>query len=120
MKSVLVIEDDLNIARAEEMILSSQFKVHLAHDGEDGLKKASEVKPDIIVLDLMLPKIGGLEICKRIRQHPGLRHTKVVMVTAKNQPSDELKGMGFGADDYIMKPFEADELLHVVNQVMNE
>ena len=111
MKSVLIIEDDLNIARAEEMILSSKFNVHHAEDGEQGMIKALEIKPDLIVLDLMLPKIGGLEICKKLRQHPELKNAKIVMVTAKNQPMDELKGMDTGADDYIMKPFRANQLL---------
>jgi DNA-binding response OmpR family regulator len=119
-KSVLIIEDDENIAKAEELILMSKFNVHIAKDGEEGLRKAEEVKPDLIVLDLMMPNIGGIEVCKKIREHEQLKGTKIVMVTAKDQRRDELKGMGVGADDYIMKPFEADELLHVVNQVLKE
>ena len=118
-KNVLIIEDDENIAKAEELILMNDFNVHTAKDGEEGLKKAKELKPDLIVLDLMLPKIGGIELCKQIRSQEDLKGTKIVMVTAKNQPKDELKGMGTGADDYIMKPFEADELIHVINQVLN-
>ena len=102
------------------MVLSNDFNVHLAHDGEHGLQKALELKPDLIILDLMLPKINGLELCAKFRGNPSLQHTKVVMVTAKDQPHDELKGLDYGANDYIMKPFEADELLHVVNQVMKE
>ena len=119
-KSVLIIEDDENIAKAEELILMSDFNVHIAKDGEEGLKKAEEIKPDLIVLDLMLPNIGGIEVCKKIREHEQLKDTKIVMVTAKDQRKDELKGMGTGADDYIMKPFEADELIHVINQVLNK
>ena len=95
------------------------YNVHIAKDGEEGLKKAKEVKPDLIVLDLMMPKIGGIELCKQIRKDEELKATKIVMVTAKDQQRDEVKGMETGADDYIMKPFEADELLHVVKQVFN-
>ena len=119
-KSVLIIEDDENIAKAEEPILMSDFKVHIAKDGEEGLKKAKEVKPDLVVLDLMMPNIGGIEVCRQIRADEELASTKIVMVTAKDQQKDEVKGMGTGADDYIMKPFEADELLHVINQVLKE
>ena len=118
-KSVLIIEDDENIAKAEELILMSDFNVHIAKNGEEGLQKAREIKPDLIVLDLMLPRIGGVDVCRRIRSDDEIAKTKIVMVTAKDQPKDELKGMNVGADDYIMKPFEADELMHVVNQVLN-
>ena len=117
-KSVLIIEDDENIAKAEELILMNDFNVHVAKDGEEGLQKAKELKPDILVLDLMMPKMGGIEVCKRIREDEEIKDTKIVMVTAKNQQRDETKGMETGADDYIMKPFEADELIHVVNQVL--
>ncbi|MBD3248972.1 response regulator [Candidatus Woesearchaeota archaeon] len=119
-KNVLVIEDDENIARAHEMILSEDFNVHVAEDGEKGLAKAKEIKPDLVILDLMLPKIHGIDVCKSIKSDEGMKNTKVVMVTAKDQPKDELKGMDTGADDYIMKPFEADELKHVINQVLEK
>ncbi len=117
-KNVLIIEDDENIAKAEELILMNDFNVHIAKDGEEGLKKAEEVKPDLIVLDLMMPGVGGIEVCKKIREHEQLKDIKIVMVTAKDRGRDELKGMNTGADDYIMKPFEADELMHVINQVL--
>lgn len=119
-KNILIIEDDENIAKAEELILMSDFNVHLAKDGKEGLSKAKEIKPDLIILDLMLPKIGGIDVCKNIREDSDIKSTKIVMVTAKNQERDELKGMDTGADDYIMKPFEADELMHVVNQVLKQ
>ena len=119
-KNLLIIEDHENIAKAQELILQDQFNVHIAADGEQGLEKAKSIKPDLIILDLMLPKIGGLDVCKMIRQNDEIKNTKIVMVTAKNQSIDEIKGMDTGADDYIMKPFEADELLHVVSQVLKE
>ncbi|MDP7323839.1 MAG: response regulator [Candidatus Woesearchaeota archaeon] len=119
-KSVVIVEDDENIARAQELILSANFNVHIAKDGEEGLQAVKEKKPDLVVLDLMLPKMGGMEVCKSIRSDEEIKHTKIVMVTAKNQEKDESDGMDLGADDYIMKPFEADELLHVINQVLNK
>jgi len=118
-KKVLIIEDEPNIARAEAIILGTQYQIHQAYDGKEGLKKAKELKPDLIILDLMLPKRGGYDLCFNIRQDKELEKTKIVMVTAKNQVIDEDKGMLIGANDYIMKPFEPEELLHVVNQVLN-
>ena len=118
-KSVVIVEDDKNIAKAQALILGQEFDIHMAHDGEEGHKLIKEVKPHIVILDLMLPKLHGHEICKKIKQDPELASTKVVMVTAQNQTKDEIAGMDLGADDYIMKPFEAMELKHVINQVIN-
>lgn len=119
-RDVLIIEDERAIAEAEAIILGEQFNVHHAFDGKEGMKKAKKLKPDVIILDLMLPKRGGYDLCYTIRQDRDLKDTKIVMVTAKNQGVDEDKGMLVGADDYIMKPFEPEELLHVVMQVLNE
>jgi len=119
-KDVLIIEDEPHIAKAEAIILGDDFNVHHAYDGEEGIKLAKQVKPHLIILDLMLPKRGGYDICFSLRQNPELKHTRIIMVTAKNQDIDEDKGMLVGADDYLMKPFEPEELLHVVRQVMFE
>jgi len=118
--SLVIVEDEKPIAKAEEIILKEIYDVHLAHDGEAGWSKILEVRPDLVVLDVMMPKMNGFELCRRIRDDDRLATTKIVMVTAKNQEKDELKGMGLGADDYIMKPFEPVELLHVVRQVLKE
>ena len=118
--SIVIVEDEVNIANAEKLILQAEYDVHLAHDGEEGLRLIKEVKPTLVVLDLMLPKMSGVEICKQIRADAALKGTKVVMVTAKNEDRDEQEGMDTGADDYIMKPFEPVELRHVVNQVLKE
>ena len=117
-KSVLIIEDDKNIADAQKLILEEEFDVHQAFDGDEGLRKARELKPDLIILDLMLPKVHGMNVCREIKKDSSLSSSKIVMVTAKNEEIDELKGMNIGADDYIMKPFEAEELKHVINQVL--
>lgn len=118
MKKLLIVEDEPHIANAERIILQDGFEVHLAADGEEGLAKALELLPDVIVLDLMLPRMNGYEVCRRIRADHRLKHAKIVMVTAKNHDRDESRGMETGADDYIMKPFEPLELMHVVNQVL--
>ena len=120
-KSIVIIEDEENIANAEKMILADMFNanIHVAKTGEEGFKFVKKLKPMLVVLDLMLPGMSGFDVCKQIRQDSQIKDTKIVMVTAKNQQIDELKGMELGADDYIMKPFEIDELKHVVTQVLN-
>ena len=117
-KTILIVEDDVHIAQAQKLILENEFNIHLAADGEEGLSKAKEIKPDLVILDLMMPKMGGLEVCKHIRTDDSISAMKIVMVTAKNQDQDELRGMEHGADDYIMKPFEADELKHIIKQIL--
>jgi len=118
-KNILIIEDEENIANAQKLILQDEFNVYHAKDGKEGLEKAKKLKPDLIILDLMMPKIDGIEVCRRIRADKSLASLKIIMVTAKDKPMDESTGMEIGADDYIMKPFEAEELRHVVNQVLN-
>ena len=119
-KTVVIVEDEKPIAEAERLILEAEYTVHLVHDGEKAIDRISAVKPDLVILDLMLPKKSGIEVCKTIRSNKNLSHTKVVMVTAKNTNKDELKGLDTGADDYIMKPFEPIELLHISRQVLKQ
>ena len=117
-KTVVIVEDEIPIALAERLILQDEYTVHLAHDGDQALTTINKVKPDVVILDWMMPKKNGLEVCQAIRANAALKHTKVVMVTAKNTPRDEFIGITNGADDYIAKPFEPIELLHVTKQVL--
>ncbi len=118
-KTLVIVEDEPNIAKAEKLILEELYNVHIANDGEVGLSKIREIIPDLVVLDVMMPKISGFEVCKAIRSDKRLSEVKIVMVTAKNQNKDEQTGLDLGADDYIMKPFEPEELLHVINQTLS-
>ena len=118
MKKVLIIEDEKHVADAQRMILEEYYHTRVAHDGETGLKMAKTVKPDLIVLDLMLPKRGGYDVCFNLRQDEVLRNVKILMVTAKNQPIDKDKGVLVGADDYLTKPFEADDFLNRVHSLL--
>lgn len=117
-KKVLIIEDEQNIANAQALILGEAYEVHHAFDGDEGLKKARQLRPHLVILDLMLPKRNGYDVCFNLRQNPSLKNTKIVMITAKNQKIDEDKGMFIGADSYITKPFEPEQLLDVVGQLM--
>ena len=118
VKKVLIIEDEANVARAEQLILQDHFQTHIAGDGETGLEMAKKLKPDLIVLDLMLPKRGGYDICFNLRQDDALKAIKILMVTAKNQQIDKNKGLMVGADDYLTKPFEASHLLERVHNLL--
>ena len=117
-KKALIIEDEKHIADAQGIILGNLYDVHFAYDGEAGLKKAKEVIPDLIVLDLMLPNRGGYDVCFNLRQDDSLKHVKVLMVTALNQNIDKEKGEMVGTDKYLTKPFEPEELLSAVGGLL--
>lgn len=110
MSSILVIEDDPIIRQTVEYSLRrSGFEVRSAADGDTGLELAGRVKPDLVLLDLMLPGMDGYEIAERLRQ--GDKETAIIMVTALDEERDKVRGLDAGADDYITKPFSMDELL---------
>ena len=121
---LLMIEDDARLAQMVAQYLSqSGFQVALAPDGRSGLAHLQghhgEAPPDLVVLDLMLPDIDGLEVCRRIRALPGsAAQTPVLMLTAKGDPMDRIIGLEIGADDYLPKPFEPRELLARIRAVL--
>lgn len=119
-KKILIVEDEKNIAKAEGIILGKDHDIHYAEDGEIAMQKAEEILPDVIILDLMLPKRGGYDVCFSLRQHDQLKNSKIIMVTAKNQPIDRAKGMFIGADHYITKPFLPEELREAVRKVLDQ
>ncbi len=108
-KKILIIEDELSIAELEKDYLElSDFEVDIESDGEKGLKKALEGNYDLYLLDLMLPGIDGFDICKEIRT---VKDAPVLMVSARKEDIDKIRGLGLGADDYITKPFSPSELV---------
>jgi len=109
MKKILIIEDDLNIQEIEKDYLeANSFSVSTAADGESGLNLALNNDFDLVLLDIMLPKLDGLEVCRRIR---AVKDIPILLVSAKKEELDKIKGLGFGADDYIVKPFSPGELV---------
>ena len=106
---ILIIEDEVSIAELEKDYLElSGFEVDMEHSGDTGLEKALKKDFDLIILDLMLPGIDGFEICRRIREK---KNIPVLMVSAKKEDIDKIRGLGMGADDYITKPFSPSELV---------
>ena len=109
MSKILIIEDEVSIAELEKDYLElSGFEVDMEHSGDTGLDKALKNDFDLIILDLMLPGIDGFEICRRIREQ---KNIPVLMVSAKKEDIDKIRGLGLGADDYIVKPFSPSELV---------
>ncbi len=109
MSKILIIEDENAIAELEKDYLElSDFEVEIENDGSAGLKKALENDYDLFILDLMLPGTDGFEICKEIREK---KNTPVIMVSAKKDDIDKIRGLGLGADDYMTKPFSPSELV---------
>src|SRR5262245_44899240 len=112
MAKILVIEDEQDLQKILEYnFRGSGHQVLLALDGREGLRLAQEARPDIVVLDLMLPDISGTEVCRTLKSHPATQHIPVVMLTAKGEELDRVVGFELGAEDYIVKPFSARELL---------
>lgn len=109
MKKVLVVDDEKPISDIIKFNLSKEgYEVVVAYDGEEALEKVEDEKPDLIILDLMLPKVDGLEVAKRVRAN---HTTPIIMVTAKDSELDKVLGLELGADDYVTKPFSNRELV---------
>ena len=109
MSKILIVEDEESIAELEKDYLElSGFEDHIETNGETGLKEALEGDYDLILLDLMLPGVDGFEICKRVRK---VKNTPILLVSAKKDDIDKIRGLGLGADDYVTKPFSPSELV---------
>ena len=109
MSRILIVEDERKIARFLELELQHEgYEVDTAGDGRTGLEKALTWKPDLMILDLMLPELSGIEVCRRLRHESDL---PIIMLTAKDDVSDKVMGLDMGADDYMTKPFSTEELL---------
>lgn len=116
---VLVVEDEAALAELLKYNLEKEgYRVSTAADGEEALLVAEEGAPDLIVLDWMLPKAPGIEVCRRLRARQDTRNTPIVMLTARGEESDRIRGLDVGADDYITKPFSMSELLARLRAVM--
>jgi two-component system phosphate regulon response regulator PhoB len=119
MARILVIEDEPDIQQILDYNLREKgHKVFIAGKGEEGLRLAREKRPDLVLLDLMLPDIPGTEICKTLKSDPATRGAQVIMLTAKGEEIDRVVGFELGADDYVVKPFSVRELLLRVQAIL--
>jgi two-component system phosphate regulon response regulator PhoB len=116
---VLVVEDEDSLATLLQYNLQKEgYDVALAGDGEEALLLVDERLPDLIVLDWMLPKISGIEVCRRLRQRNETRNVPIIMLTARGEESDRVRGLDTGADDYVVKPFSMTELTARIRAVL--
>jgi two-component system, OmpR family, phosphate regulon response regulator PhoB len=116
---VLIVEDEAPLVTLLRYNLEREgFAVAEANDGEEALLRVAEDKPDAVLLDLMLPLVSGLEVCRRLRRMPDTRLLPIIMLTARGEESDRVRGLDSGADDYIVKPFSPGELIARLRSVM--
>ncbi|MGB9732671.1 MAG: response regulator [Candidatus Micrarchaeales archaeon] len=114
LRKILIVEDDKNINKLMTLSVGKGFEIRNAYDGNEALKMIKEDKPDLVILDLMLPGVDGLEICQRVKKDPNLKDIIVIIVSAMDATSNRFKGIKYGADYYIKKPFDPEELRSLV------
>lgn len=116
---ILIVEDEAEIAELIQLYLSKEgFSCHICRDGNTALERFANIQPDLIILDLMLPGLDGLEVCARIRQQRDKKDPYIMMLTAKGEEIDRIIGLSTGADDYMVKPFSPRELVARVRAVL--
>jgi DNA-binding response OmpR family regulator len=120
-KKILAVDDEPNILLSLEYILEQEgYDVHVARDGDEALEVAERIRPDLILLDVAMPRRDGYEVCRLLKQRGDLPGVRVLMLTAKGQPLERKKGLEVGADVYITKPFSADDLLEKIRAALRE
>jgi two-component system phosphate regulon response regulator PhoB len=116
---ILVVEDEESLATLLQYNLDKEgYRVGVASDGEEALLMVDEAPPDLAILDWMLPKVSGVEVCRRLRTRPETRNLPIIMLTARGEESDRIRGLDTGADDYIVKPFSMTELAARIRAVL--
>ena len=123
MKKVLIVDDEVHIRTLLELALEEledDYDVELlsAGDGEEGLKLIREEKPDLVFLDVMMPKMNGYDVCRTVKSDPELKDIKIILLTAKGQEVDKKQGLEAGAYKYITKPFDPDEILEEAKKIL--
>lgn len=118
-KKILIVDDEPNIAISVDFLMRREgFEVLVAHDGEEGLARIRTDRPDLVVLDVMMPKLDGFEVCRAVRADPDLAGGRILMLTAKGRAAEIEKGLKLGADAYIPKPFATRELVAKVKELL--
>jgi len=116
---ILVADDDPSILRLLQLNFELEgYEVHTASDGEEALAKARASSPDIVVLDVMMPGMDGWEVCRRMKEDETMREVPVILLTALGQESERRRGLAVGASEYVMKPFDPDQLVQMVKRTL--
>ena len=116
---ILIADDEPNIVLALEYLMKNEgYEVQTATDGEDALLSIAKIRPDLILLDIMMPNLDGYEVCQRIRSDPSMKDIVIIMLTAKGREIEREKGLALGADFYITKPFSTREVVKKVREIL--
>jgi len=119
-KKVLIVDDEPNIVAALEFLLEKNgYDVKVAANGVEAIEQLDAFRPDLVLLDVMVPKLSGYEVCQRMRAEPKWRDIKIVMLSAKGREVEVNKGMSLGADLYVTKPFSSAELVSTIQQLLS-
>lgn len=119
-KKILVVDDEPNIVLSLEFLMEKQgFKVQSAYDGEQALQAVAECPPDLILLDINMPKMNGYEVCGAIRANPEWKDVRILILTAKGRDVEREKGLAMGADEYVTKPFSTLEVVEKVRELLD-
>jgi DNA-binding response OmpR family regulator len=120
-RKILVVDDEVDLVKTIQFSLETEgYKVFVSYNGEDALHQARKENPDLILLDIMLPKLDGYKVCRLLKFDEKYKHIPILMLTAKTQEKDKTLGMETGADEYITKPFDIDELMEKVKTYLNK
>ena len=120
-KRILIVDDEPNIVLSLEFLMKRNgHEVKVVSDGEGALAAVAEFAPHVILLDVMMPRVSGYEVCQRIRENPAWESVKIIMLTAKGRDVDVTKGLAVGADAYVTKPFSTRELVEKVQTLLDE
>jgi len=118
-KKILIVDDEPNIVISLEFLMKREgFQVAVVGDGEEALRKIAAFEPDLVLLDIMMPKKSGFEVCQEVRANPAWAGIKLIMLTAKGRDTEVQKGMALGADAYVTKPFSTRDLVIKVRSVL--
>ncbi len=120
-KKILIVDDEINIVISMEFLIKQAgYELEIARNGEEALEKVAAFEPDLILLDVMMPKINGFEVCRRVRKNPDWQGIKIIMLTAKGREVEVAKGLALGVDTYIIKPFSTKELMAEIKHILGE
>ncbi len=118
-KKILIADDEPNIVTSLEFLMrKAGYEVRVARDGEEALGQMESFQPDLVLLDVMMPKVSGYDLCQRLRSHPQWKNVRIVMLSAKGLEVEVTKGMSLGADLYVTKPFSSSELVAKVGALL--
>jgi DNA-binding response OmpR family regulator len=121
VKKVLIADDEPNIVVSLEFLMKQRgYDVRVVTNGEDALRTVSEFGPDLILLDVMMPRMNGYDVCQKVRENPDWQHIRIIMLSAKGRDVEVNKGIAVGADAYVTKPFATKDLIAKVGEMLDE